>query len=77
MGKSSREAGKEKQQTNWKLLLVGVAVAFFGLMVLDDPIVTFRGGVEVDLRPFNVSLAAVATGIGVYFIWSALSEKRH
>lgn len=65
----------EKQpKVNWLLIVVGVAVILFGLMVLDDPIVTFRGGVETDLRPFNVPMAAVAIGIGGYFLWSALSS---
>lgn len=65
---------EEQSKANWLLIVVGVAVMLFGLTVLDDPIMTFRGGVEMDLRPFDTPLAAVSIGIGGYFLWSALSS---
>jgi len=66
---------KPSQSTDWKYVLFGVGVILFGLIVLDDPIVTFTGGVEVDLRPFNVPLAIVAGGLGGWIVWVSLSRS--
>lgn len=65
---------KEVPPIGWLELIVGVVLLLFGVGLLNDPVVTFRGGVESDISPFNVPAAAVSIGIGLYLLWNSISK---
>ena len=77
MIKSPKKNREEPQSIDWFLLLLGVALILFGGMVFDGVIMSHRGGVKIDLRPFKIPLAIISAGIGLYSIWTSLTKTRY
>lgn len=63
------------QQIDWFLFAFGFFLIIFAFLVMDDPILPAKGGVKIDIRPFQIPLAVVSAGVGGYSLYLSLSKK--
>jgi len=74
MSKKSEPNRNKIPPIGWVELIAGAMLVLFGASLVNDPVVSFKGGVEADISPFNVPAAAVSLGIGLYLLWNSMSK---
>lgn len=76
MGQPDSEKKAEKE-FNLVWFIFGIMLVMFGLHVLYDPIIEGKGGVSIDMSPFQTPVSIAAVGVGAYLVWSSFVGRRY